>query len=554
MQLLGEMRKLDGEVAFGGVLGYCQQSAWIQNATLRENIVFGQRWDETRYWRCIRDASLITDLEILPDGDLTEIGEKGVNLSGGQKQRVNIARALYFNADVVLLDDPLSAVDAHVGKALFNDAILGLKRAGKTVVLVTHALHFLPQVDYVYTIERGQIVEEGTYDALMGQGGAFKALMADFGGCDAMKEEQQDAEEESAIEDADDANNPKETDEEKLARLAVEDKKKAAGTGKLEGRLMVSEERKTGSVEKKVYAAYLKAGRAWVTLPLLMISATLMQASQVLSTVWLTYWEVDRFDQPVGFYQGIYATFGVSQAIFTFAMGAALSMLCYYASNRLFRGALQRVFFAPMSFFDTQPLGRIMGVFGKDIDTVDTQLAEALRMQTMTLASLLGSVVIITVYFHYFIAIIFVVGCGYWYFAQFYRTSAREVKRLDSMLRSLLYAHFSESLSGLATIRAYGETDRFVRDNSYYMDLEDRAYVLTYSNQRWLAIRLDSLGALLVFAVAIMCAAGGGGLKPSEIALCLTYMTQITQMFGMVTRQSAEVENASKAPCFPLIS
>jgi ABC-type multidrug transport system fused ATPase/permease subunit len=271
-----------------------------------------------------------------------------------------------------------------------------------------------------------------------------------------------------------------------------------------------------------------------------------MQASQVLSTVWITYWEVDKFHRSMGFYQGIYAMFGCSQAIFTFAMGSALGMLCYYASNTLFRSALRRVFFAPMSFFDTQPLGRIMGVFGKDIDTVDTTLAEALRMQTMTLAMLLGSVIIITVYFHYFIAIIFGVGCGYWYFAQFYRTSAREVKRLDSMLRSLLYAHFSESLSGLATIRAYGETKRFIHDNAYYMDLEDRAYVLTYSNQRWLAIRLDLLGALLVFAVAIMCAAGGGGLQPSEIALCLTYMTQITQMFGMVTRQSAEVENASE--------
>lgn len=536
------MRKLGGSVTFGGVLGYCQQSAWIQNATLRDNIVFGQKWNEARYWQCIRSASLITDLEILPDGDLTEIGEKGVNLSGGQKQRVNIARALYFDADIVLFDDPLSAVDAHVGKALFNDAILGLKRAGKTVVLVTHALHFLPQVDYVYTIEHGKIVEEGTYDALVARGGAFSALMADFGGSAAVKEEKEDAAEEKAIEEAADM----ETDEQKLARLAAEDVKKAAGTGKLEGRLMVSEVRKTGSVERKVYAAYLKAGKGWITLPLLLIAATLMQASQVLSTVWITYWEVDKFHRPMGFYQGIYAMFGCSQAIFTFAMGSALGMLCYYASNTLFRSALRRVFFAPMSFFDTQPLGRIMGVFGKDIDTVDTTLAEALRMQTMTLAMLLGSVIIITVYFHYFIAIIFGVGCGYWYFAQFYRTSAREVKRLDSMLRSLLYAHFSESLSGLATIRAYGETKRFIHDNAYYMDLEDRAYVLTYSNQRWLAIRLDLLGALLVFAVAIMCAAGGGGLQPSEIALCLTYMTQITQMFGMVTRQSAEVENASE--------
>jgi ABC-type multidrug transport system fused ATPase/permease subunit len=168
-------------------------------------------------------------------------------------------------------------------------------------------------------------------------------------------------------------------------------------------------------------------------------------------------------------------------------------------------------------------------------------------MQAMTLINLIGSVVIITVYFHYFIAIIFVVGIGYWYFAQFYRTSAREVKRLDSMMRSLLYAHFSESLSGLATIRAYGETNRFIKDNAYYMDLEDRAYLLTAGNQRWLAVRLDFLGACLVFAVAIMSAEGGAGLNASQIALCLTYMTQITQILGMMTRQSAEVENCMNA-------
>jgi ABC-type multidrug transport system fused ATPase/permease subunit len=190
-----------------------------------------------------------------------------------------------------------------------------------------------------------------------------------------------------------------------------------------------------------------------------------------------------------------------------------------------------------------------MGIFGKDIDTVDNQLAEALRMQAITLITLLGSIVIITVYFHYFLPIIAVVMVGYWYFAQFYRTSAREVKRLDSMLRSLLYAHFSESLSGLATIRAYGETQRFIKDNAYYMDLHDRAYILTSSNQRWLAVRLDFLGACLVFAVAVMAAKGGRGISASQIALCLTYMTQITMVLGMVTRQSAEVENSSALLC-----
>ncbi|KAL7419852.1 hypothetical protein Q5752_005768 [Cryptotrichosporon argae] len=538
--MLGEMHTTRGSVEFGGRLGYCQQSAWIQNTTLRENVLFGRPWDEHRYWEVIKAASLVTDLEILPDGDLTEIGEKGVNLSGGQKQRINIARALYNNADIILFDDPLSAVDAHVGKALFADAIRWLKQQGKTVILVTHALHFLPQVDYIYTLNAGKIVEEGSYTTLMQSGGPFSRLITEFGGQSEAKKETEDADAEAALEEAAVDNEKPATDEQKITQLTAKLMGKAAGTGKLEGRLMVSETRKTGSVGRRVYGKYLKAGQAWFTLPMAIACAAIFQTSQVLATVWLTWWEADHFNRSQGFYEGIYAVLGVSSAVFTFAMGASMGIMSYLASRNLYRAALHRVFYSPMAFFDTQPLGRIMGIFGKDIDTVDNQLADAFRMQAITLINLLGSIIIISVYFNYFIAIIFVVGIGYWYFALYYRTSARELKRLDSMLRSLLYSHYSESLSGLATIRAYGETARFIRENGYYMDLEDRAYLLTATNQRWLSVRLDFMGALLVFAVAIMCANGGGGLSASEIALCLTYMTSITQVLGMRIMNAVE--------------
>ena len=139
--LIGEMLHLSGSVTFGGKIAYCSQSAFIQNATLRDNVLFGQPWDEARYWQVLKDASLIADCLQLPDGELTEIGERGINISGGQKQRVNVARALYYDAHVVLFDDPLSALDAHIGQALFDNAMRSLIRDGKTVVLVTHALH-----------------------------------------------------------------------------------------------------------------------------------------------------------------------------------------------------------------------------------------------------------------------------------------------------------------------------------------------------------------------------------------------------------------------------
>ncbi|WVW79673.1 hypothetical protein I302_101642 [Kwoniella bestiolae CBS 10118] len=388
-ELIGEMSITSGSVVFCGRLSYCQQNAWIQNATVRDNIVFGQPWDELRYWKVVKDANLMTDLEMFADGDLTEVC---INLSGGQKQRVNIARALYYNADIALFDDPLSAVDPHVGKALFENAILPLSGRGKTVVLVTHAIHFLPMVDHIYLMSKGAIVEQGTFQELSRAGGPASRLFSDYGGSSVEEDSDGTSQDDMVI----DAKQPIKQESDNVMG-------KAAGTGKLEGRLMVSEVRKTGSVGQK----------GW-TLPLTLLSAAIMQGSQVMATVWLTWWQEGKYNQAWNVYQGIYAALGVTQAVFTFAMGAVMGVLASLASQNLHSSALANVFYSPKSMFDTQPLGRILGVFGKDIDSIDNQLPDSLRMMALTLATLIGSVAIITVFLHYFIVIIFFVGVGYW--------------------------------------------------------------------------------------------------------------------------------------------
>lgn len=235
------MNHISGSVSFSGTLGYCQQNAWIQNLSVRENILFRSPFDEDRYWRAVKAAALLSDLELFADGDMTEIGERGVNLSGGQKSRLNIARALYSDADIILLDDPLSAVDAHVGLHLFEQAILSLKASGKTVVLVTHALHMLSkQVDYIYSIDNGKFVEQGTYNELMRANGAFKKLVLEYGGQREEQWEEDNIEAEKALEVVSDP-----LSNEKITKKMMGS---AAGTGKLEGRLMKGEVRKTGSV------------------------------------------------------------------------------------------------------------------------------------------------------------------------------------------------------------------------------------------------------------------------------------------------------------------
>lgn len=527
--LLGEMRKTKGTITFGGSVGYCPQSAWIQNATIRENICFGRPFEDQRYWKAVRDACLEPDLAILQYGDLTEVGEKGISLSGGQKQRLNICRAIYSNTDIQIFDDPLSALDAHVGRAVFHN-VLQDSLSGKTRILVTHALHFLPDVDYIYVISDGRVVEQGPYSELMANGKAFAQFVTEFGS----NEEQKEGEQAEGVK-APDAPTA-EADIKKEG--ATPSQKPTSGSG-----LMQAEERNTGAIAWDVYKSYIRAGRGGLMMPVLVLSLALIQGATVMSSYWLVWWQESAWNQTPGFFMGIYAALGVSQALFTFTMGAAFAMLTYFASQRLHKGAIARIMHAPMSFFDTTPLGRIMNRFSKDIDTIDNMLGDALRMFTNTFCSILGAIVLISIVLPWFLIAVAVILLAYIWAAAFYRSSARELKRLDSVLRSLLYSHFSESLSGLATIRAYGESRRFILENQSRVDVENRAYWLTVTNQRWLGIRLDFLGGMLTFIVALLAVGTRFVISPAQTGLVLSYILSVQQAFGWMVRQTAEVEN-----------
>lgn len=262
--LIGEMRRTGGRVAFNGSIAYCPQSAWIQNATVRENICFGRPFDEARYWKAVRDVCLDADLQLLPAGDMTEVGEKGISLSGGQKQRLNICRAIYVGADIQIFDDPFSALDAHVGRSVFQNVLLN-PPPGTTRILVTHALHFLPQVDYIYTIVDGRLAERGTYAELLQNGDVFSKFVREFGA-----KETQEEEEEEAVEEA--------------VEAKKKDTKDAVLAGK--GTMMQTEERNTGSVSGAVYRQYLHAGRGEILIPFLIISVALLQGIQVMTSYW----------------------------------------------------------------------------------------------------------------------------------------------------------------------------------------------------------------------------------------------------------------------------
>ncbi|KAH9068488.1 ABC transporter [Lactarius deliciosus] len=520
--LTGDMRRTDGSVRVGGSVAYCSQSAWIQNATIRDNICFGRAFEAERYWKAVHDACLEPDLDVLPNGDMTEVGERGISLSGGQKQRVNICRAIYSVSDILIFDDPLSALDAHVGESVFNNVLLD-NSSGATRILVTHALHFLPKVDHIYFMADGRITEHGTFDEMMANGDDFARTFDEF-----VTKDQTESKGKTGVDIQDDD--------------ADEDVKKrqAATRG---AQLMQVEERNTGVVSFQVYKQYIQSGNGAALMPIMLVTLVLMQVSIVLSSYWLVWWQERQWERPQGFYMGIYAALGVGQALATFLNGTAIAFIVYSASRRMHDNAITRVMLSPMSFFETTPVGRIMNRFSKDIDTIDNVLVDSFRMLINAISSIIGAVVLISILLPWFLIVVAVVSVLYAMASAFYRASAREMKRLDAILRSSLYSHFSETLSGIATIRAYGEEGRFVKENRDQVNIENRAYWMTLTNQRWLGIRLDFLGTLLTLVVAMLTVATRFSISPAQTGVTLSYILSIQQTFTWMVRQLAEVEN-----------
>jgi len=456
---------------------------------------------------------------MLPDHDLTEIGERGITISGGQKQRLNIARAIYFDADIVLMDDPLSAVDAHVGRHIFDNAILGLLK-DKCRILATHQLWVLNRCDRIVWMEGGKIQAIDTFDNLMENSEGFRQLMETTA-----VEEKQDPNEEAAV-----------REEEGPA------KKVKKGKG-----LMQTEERALASVPWSVYTAYIRASGSIFNAPLVAFLLVLAQGSNIVTNLWLSYWTANKFGFPMGVYIGVYAGLGIAQALLMFAFMVSLSIFGTRASKGMLRAAMARVLRAPMSFFDTTPLGRITNRFSRDVDVMDNTLTDAMRMYFFSISSIISVFILIISFFYYFAIALVPLFMLFLFATSYYRASAREIKRFESILRSSVFAKFGEGLSGVASIRAYGLKERFITDLRKAIDDMDAAYYITYSNQRWLSTRLDMIGNLLVFTTGILVITSRFSVSPSIGGLVLSYILAIVQMIQFTVRQLAEVENGMNA-------
>ncbi|XP_071095145.1 multidrug resistance-associated protein 1-like [Haliotis cracherodii] len=571
--ILGEMEKLSGSVTVKASTAYVPQQAWIQNATLKDNILFGKRFREQKYQAVIDACALQPDLAILAAGDETEIGEKGINLSGGQKQRVSLARAVYSNSDIYLFDDPLSAVDSHVGKHIFKNVVgpNGLLQ-GKTRILVTHGVHWLPMVDQIIVMNDGTITETGSYDQLMSHDGHFAQFLKTY-----LIEQSDDEDEDQEIQmikekmlariesvtsdgtSADEASlrrrkrRKSQGLSESVKSTSVPEKKAKSITVKeRQGRLTQIETMEKGQVGWNVFLMYGRAaGLPTITLSLLLFCA--FQAVNTGAGFYLTDWTEDPQlgnssslppDEYAALnkkYLGTYWTFALAMIAIMAVCGYLFWTRVVRAAARLHDAILSRVFRSPMSFFDTTPLGRILNRMSRDVDTVDNTLPVIVRMFMSTVTNVVGTVVIISINTPLIIAVLVPLLILYYFVQNFYIPTSCQLKRIESVTRSPVYIHFSETITGASSIRAYGAVDRFIDESKKRVDRNQVFYFGGIVSNRWLAYYLDMIGSIIIFSsamFAVISKDSSGG----QLGLSVSYALQVSGAMGWMVKQISDLQ------------
>ncbi|KAI9235563.1 MAG: hypothetical protein BYD32DRAFT_420917 [Podila humilis] len=607
-------------------IAYVAQQAWLQNNTVRNNILFGSPFEQRRYDQVIEMCALRRDFEILEHGDETEIGERGITLSGGQKQRIALARAIYSRAGHILLDDCLSAVDAHTAKWLFAKCLMGPLMQGRTRVLVTHAVSLtLRGAAHVVVLKNGTVVASGTSQQVFDSG-----VLGD----DVTNEEQimddmpTDDRTVAGIEEAEDDNASNAPTGSSSLNLTAAGKKKASNgddastdstiPAKEKKKLMEDEGKTDGSVSWTVYRLYFGSMGGIPYWMFLMASFLFMQVFQVASDLWLRFWASDKkagdsssssafaaasvssyassasdiatnassllmsftcqyrgehtyfggnpfrmcrqeyydtrqpmspisaleyqseaaqfsalSDEPdtvgnLNYYLGIYALLSFAYIATIMCRQAVQYKGSLHASRSIHRRLLSQILNSPVRFFDTTPLGRIMNRFTKDIETVDQEVAPIASNLMFDFLGTLTVVIMITAITPQFLFPAFLISILFVIMATLYLRSSRELKRIESITKSPIFSHFGESLSGVATIRAYGQEKRFQHENLEMLDDHNRPFFYLWVCNRWLSIRVDVLSALVSFFAGLFIIVNRDTVDVGAAGLSLSYSLTFT--------------------------
>ncbi|KAJ1721490.1 hypothetical protein LPJ53_003999 [Coemansia erecta] len=541
--ILGEMVKDSGNATVTGSIAYAPQQPWILNATLRDNILFGHCYEQDFYNRVIEVCALGPDLEMLPAGDMTEIGENGINLSGGQKARVSLARAVYARADIYILDDPLAAVDAYVGRHIFTHVLgpQGILRS-RARILVTNAVQYLSRVDRVVMLRDGTVAESGSFINLMeGSGhvyefvhrfidgadhfGANSSTYSRNGGGSSSSSIVSVSEFESSYAIPVSTNRSLLTVGVTASRRATEEafgyatvdpgQGSRAAEETPSGQTITVETKQQGKVEWSIYQTYARAcGHRNVVIfgGALLLAAT----SNILANFWLKNWASSNTKTEsigetteitfgtVSYYLGIYGLLGMTGAMLTLVQSLYLWTRCAFnASKIIHENLLHGVLRSPMSFFDTTPLGRIINRFSTDIRGCDEQLPRSTSVLVSAMITVISGILVIGFSMPPMLFLIVPLTFVYRQLQQRYLFSNRDSRRLMQINKSPIFSHFQESINGISTIRAYRQQARFTEGNEYRLTFYTRAFFTNMALYRWLSLRLETLGNIIVFGTTL---------------------------------------------------
>ncbi|KAB1274342.1 Multidrug resistance-associated protein 9 [Camelus dromedarius] len=480
--ILGEMHLLEGSVGVHGSLAYVPQQAWIIAGSIRENILLGSQYDEARYLRVLHCCSLHRDLEILPFGDMTEIGERGLNLSGGQKQRISLARAVYSDHELYLLDDPLSAVDVHVGKHIFEECIKKALR-GKTVVLVTHQLQYLEFCDQIILLEDGKICEKGTHSELIQNQGQYAQLIRK------MKAEATQgtllgvakAAEESQVEGQ--------------AQTTCQEEPLNENAG-LENQLTRKEKMEEGSLKWSVYHHYIQAAGGYLVSAMVFLLSVVMIFLVMFSMWWLSHW----LEQGSG------------------------------------------VFRCPMSFFDTTPIGRLLNCFSGDLDELDQFLPTVAEQVLLLLLVVVFILLMISVLSPYILLMGIVLLTVCLIYCRVLKRANNLFRRLGNYSRSPLFSHILTSLHGLSSIHVYGKTEDFINEFKWLTDTENNYLLMFLFSTRWMSLRLELMTNLMTLVVAFFILFSISSAPYSYKAMAISLVLRLASMFQGAARIGLDTE------------
>lgn len=543
--LLGEMIKMQGNIFWQGCFGYVSQIPWIQSGTIRDNILFGKPYHKERYTSVLSACALDVDIERMAGNDLCMVGEHGFNLSGGQRARLALARAIYQDCDILLLDDPLSSVDAHVASWLLEHAIRGPLISNRTVILATYNAQALALADTVILLEGGNIRWSGNISD-------FNSYFAQEGTRDlVVRRELIDhyISSNSKLKVA----SPKDvTSEHEGIESTYEKGEIALSFQETPIPLVEEEARVQGTVRAKVYGIYA-AFIGGPVLAIILISTSLMQIARNGNDIWLSVW-VDKTSldginhHSTYFYLEVLLFFAVANSSFTLARAFSFAYGGLEAAFKVHEALLSQIIYAPVYFFDQNPKGRILNRFSSDQYAIDDSLPFIANILLANFFSLMGIVIVLCFVQWTFLIILVPLSYIYISLQKYYRSTSRELRRLDSTSRSPVYSSFTEALDGAPTIRAFKSQHVFSAKNEDHVALNQRTSYSEIAASLWLSIRLQLLAACIIFFISIMAFAGRQVGSPVNsataglVGLALSYATPIISLLSDLLSTFTETE------------